>query len=304
MIHTSRTSTVVTLVAAVVLWLLPTASAGGTAQHAAGLVVDTGDRVVTVYVTFPDGRETITGEELLRRADVDAVFSDEYGMGKAVCSILGVGSPQDDCFREAERNGLYWNYSRAEDGEWQRSNKGVSSTTVEHGDVDGWAWGGQGSQPPYHTFEEIRDQHEPEPSGSPTTEASPSDGSPPSPQEEPPPPAETDEDPAPDDEDEPEAADTPADVPAAGATSPAETDDEPTSEPTAAVEEAAPTLTPTPPPTPSEGAVPVAVEEELAGTSRGLLSLLTFAVVMAVLAGAIVWRRRGRSGTHGGPRAP
>lgn len=311
MIDTSRTSTVVALLAAVVLFLLPAAAAGATAQHAAGLVVDTGERVVTVYVPFPEGRETISGEELLRLADVDAVFADYGSMGKAVCSILGVGSPQDDCFREAERNGLYWNYSRAEDGGWQRSSKGVSSTTVEHGDVDGWAWGGQGSEPPYHTFEEIRERHEPDPSESPTPEGSPSEEQPaPPPQEEPPPQAETGDDPAPQDGSagdtvaEPETADTPTEAPVVVATSPAETGDEPTSEPTATVEEEAPVPSSTPTPTASEEAVPLAVEDELAGTSRGLLSLLTFAVVMALLAGATVWRRRGRSGTHEGPRAP
>lgn len=297
--RTLRSSTLFAALAAVLAVLLPPASAAGdTAQHAAGLVIDTGERVVTAYVEFPE--ETITGEELLRRADVDAVFSDYGSMGTAVCSILGVGSPQDDCFREAEENGLYWNYSRAEDGAWQRSSRGVSSTTVEHGDVDGWAWGQQGSQPPYHSFEEIRAQHAPEPSPSPT----------PAPAEEPAPEPEPDTGP-PQGEQVHETAPT---DPAVGSPSSTETATE-TATKTAsetATETSSSTTSTTATPEVASGstpddraspsATPAAAADDGPDAGRGLWSLVTFLAVMAGLVATIVWRRRDRSGITG--RAP
>lgn len=122
-------------------------------RHAAGLVVDTGTEVKPVCVRFSE--DAISGEELLRRADVDPVFADYGSMGKAVCALCGTGCPADDCFCESETSGRYWNYVRARDGGWQSSNRGASSTTLRHGDVDGWAWGTRGSKPPYMTFEAI-----------------------------------------------------------------------------------------------------------------------------------------------------
>lgn len=300
MIRTSRRATVVTLAVAVVLWLLPAVPAGGTAQHAAGLVIDTGERVVTVYVEFPE--ETITGEELLRRADVDAVFADYGSMGKAVCSILGVGSPRDDCFREAEENGLYWNYSRAEDGEWQRSSKGVSSTTVEDGDVDGWAWGEQGSEPPYHSFEEIEAEHASQEPPSPSPSASPSP--------DPTPTATAGSSPEPAVQ---ETADGPG--PAIRTSAPAETttassepttpdaDEDTTPEPTVSEVEAPSPRTPsTPTASDSDDVDLVAAEGDPASRGGGMLSLISFLVVMAGLIGAVVWRRR--SGSADGPPHP
>ncbi|HEX2029720.1 MAG TPA: hypothetical protein VHF25_17205 [Nitriliruptorales bacterium] len=122
-------------------------------QHAAGLVIDTGSQVKTVCVRFSE--TSISGEELLRRASVDAVLADHGSMGAAVCSLCGTGCPAEDCFCEAERSGRYWNYVHAESGGWRRANRGVSSRRVEHGDVDGWAWGTAGSQPPYVGFDSV-----------------------------------------------------------------------------------------------------------------------------------------------------
>lgn len=291
MSRTSRSSVlvaaVVAVAAAVLAWMLPAPAAGATAQHAAGLVVDTGERVVTVYVEFPE--ETITGEELLRRADVEAVFSDQYGMGKAVCSILGVGSPKDDCFREAEQNGLYWNYSRAEGGAWQRSNRGVSSTTVEHGDVDGWAWGEQGSEPPYYSFEEIRAQHAPEPSPEPSPSPTPTAGGERSSQPEPttPPPSEP-------------VRETSPTGPGGTSSSVTETAAETASETASPTSSVTATTTPAvtsgarsaPDDRVTASAKPAAATAGDTGAGRGPWSLVTFLAVMAGLTGAIVWRRR------------
>ncbi|MBW3561035.1 MAG: hypothetical protein KY437_00900 [Actinobacteria bacterium] len=290
--HRAALVVVLTLVIASMLTATP---AGATAQHAAGLVVDTGDRVVTVYVEFSE--DTITGEELLRRADVDAVFAEYGSQGTAVCSILGVGSPKEDCFREAEQRGTYWNYSRAEDGDWQRSGRGVSSTTVEHGDVDGWAWGSSGTEPPYHSFEEIRRQHAPEPSPTPSSTA--------------PPPS----DPAPGEGEAPPSSPKPSPTATAPtivadrATPPQEATGEPAGQP---VTEAAPDIDPSatspadpddravdePSPTPTTDAI--LATDETADRSRSAIALSLFVLVMIGLVGAIVWRRR--TGTSGAGR--
>lgn len=122
-------------------------------RHAAGLVVDTGERVKRICVRFDE--PSISGEQLLRRADVDAVFADYGSMGSAVCALCGTGCPSEDCFCETNDSGRYWNFSRASDGRWQRSSRGPSETTVEDGDVHGWAWGTEGAEPSYVPFKAI-----------------------------------------------------------------------------------------------------------------------------------------------------
>lgn len=120
--------------------------------NAAAVVIDTGTQVRKICVRFPEPE--LTGEELLRRAKVDAVFA-EYSIGQAVCSLCGTGCPSDDCFCESGTTGRYWNYSRDGEAGWQRSSLGASSTTVTNGDVDGWAWGTEGAMPPWIGFESI-----------------------------------------------------------------------------------------------------------------------------------------------------
>jgi hypothetical protein len=120
--------------------------------NAAAVVIDTGTEVRKICVRFSEPE--LTGEELLRRAKVDAVFA-EYSIGQAVCSLCGTGCPADDCFCESGTTGRYWNYSRDGDAGWQRSSLGASSTTVKDGDVEGWAWGTEGAVPPWIGFESI-----------------------------------------------------------------------------------------------------------------------------------------------------
>lgn len=122
------------------------------ALNAAAVVIDTGTQVRKICVRFSEPE--LTGEELLRRAKVDAVFA-EYSIGQAVCSLCGTGCPADDCFCESGTTGRYWNYSRDGEAGWQRSSLGASSTTVKDGDIDGWAWGTEGAVPPWIGFESI-----------------------------------------------------------------------------------------------------------------------------------------------------
>lgn len=131
----------------------PAAHADGSAgRNAAAVVIDTGAEVRKVCVRFDEPE--LTGEELLRRANVQATFA-EYSIGMAVCSLCGVGCPSDDCFCESASTGRYWNYSRGAGAGWQRSDLGASSTTVRDGDVEGWAWGTEGTTPPWIGFESI-----------------------------------------------------------------------------------------------------------------------------------------------------
>ena len=250
-------------------------------------MIDTGEEVKTICVGFDAAG--ITGEDLLRRADVDAVLWESSSMGAAVCSLCGTGCPAEDCFCERD---AYWNYSHAEDGEWVRASRGASSRTLTDGDVDGWAWG-NGVTPPYRSFAEVC------PAGA---SASPS-----------PTPAEQPGSPSP-------AGPSPAATPTAASpsASPAPT---PTGSPTTArtpgpgggstASGTAPTGSPIPPPTPDASLAPSAPTAD--GTAGGTVgetpgetpeaatapgdggdagSLVLFGVVAAVLAGAIWWRRR------------
>ncbi|MGI8794205.1 MAG: hypothetical protein ACR2H3_13700 [Acidimicrobiales bacterium] len=119
-----------------------------------GLVIDVGDGTTkSMCVTFSE--PSISGAELLRRADVDAVFSDYGGQGSAVCSLCRTGCPANDCLT-CDPNGRYWAYFRAPWGanSYQYSRAGAASTTVRDGDVEAWAWG-TGRAPGYVPFGDL-----------------------------------------------------------------------------------------------------------------------------------------------------
>ncbi|MEA2487876.1 MAG: hypothetical protein QOF16_1530 [Actinomycetota bacterium] len=120
----------------------------------AGLVVDTGARVLRYCVELPS--QTVSGAKLIELA------GDQYGLdyhfgsgGGAVCRLAGVGPDGSDCFGDYPD---YWGYWRGTaSGDWTWSSSGATSTTVSEGDVDGWAWGSgdDGSthpKPPASTF--------------------------------------------------------------------------------------------------------------------------------------------------------
>jgi len=126
------------------------------AGSAAGLVIADphGGPPKTVCVRFAEG--AITGRQLLDRAtqqrpEIDPVYARFGSRGHAVCALCGEGCDAGDCFCQSR----YWNYNVARDGGWTRSGVGVDQRTVEHGDVDGWAFGGDGAAPPYLSFEQI-----------------------------------------------------------------------------------------------------------------------------------------------------
>lgn len=130
-------------------------------EHHAAVIVDTGETVKKVCVTFAE--DQISGAEALRRAQVDAVFSSYGGRGEAVCSLCGVGCPAGDCFCDARR---FWAYHRAEPGRgYTFSGSGASTTAVRDGDVEGWSWG-SGAPPPYASVGQVCGIAEPPPRSS------------------------------------------------------------------------------------------------------------------------------------------
>jgi hypothetical protein len=284
--------------------------ASSTPQHAAGVVIDTGTEVRRVCVRFSE--DSISGEELLKRAKVDAVFSYE-AMGTAVCSLCGVGCPASNCFCESESSGRYWNYAHASGAGWQRSSIGANRRQLRDGDVDGWAWGQSGATPPSVPFDTIcPPMAAPPPSPSPTPQASPPPSSP-SPTPSPTPSRRPSGNgsgsggassggPSPSggttDDEGRTTASTPA--PAAEEVAQAEPTDEVTAEPTAD-----PTAEPSEEPT-AEATEPeptaeatertndsvLSVGGDPAGGAGPLVSLGWFAVALATVGGAVLWRRR------------
>jgi hypothetical protein len=156
----------------------PTAAAAAQPRNRAAVIVDTGQEVKRVCVRFDE--ETLSGAEILRRAEVDAVFASYGAKGDAVCALCGVGCPSDNCFCDRNR---YWSYSRAEEGRttFTKSSVGASSTRVGNGDVEGWRWG-TGAAPQFASVEVVcgevaAESSQPAPTTTTTTTAAGSGGS-------------------------------------------------------------------------------------------------------------------------------
>lgn len=149
-----------------------TAAASASEQNRAVLVVDTGDQVKKVCVRFWE--ESISGAELLRRAEVDAALRPYAGKGVAVCSLCGVGCRTDDSCLTCDPDGRFWAYSRAPAGTsgFRLSPAGASNTEVRNGDVEGWRWS-RGTSPGYVSVEEVCDGAPPPASATNTTTPAP-----------------------------------------------------------------------------------------------------------------------------------
>ena len=145
-------------------------------EHHAAVIVDTGQTVKKVCVSFAE--DAITGAEALRRAGVDPVFASYGEKGEAVCAICGVGCAAGNCFCDRAR---FWAYHRAAPGGgYTYSRAGVSSTLVRDGDVEGWRWG-SGAAPPYASVGQVCGVAEPAPRSGPaetTTTATPAPAGP------------------------------------------------------------------------------------------------------------------------------
>lgn len=104
----------------------------------AGLVVDTGERVIQLCVSL-DAAE-VSGLRLIELAGAQHGLSYGFGLGGgAVCRLDGVGPEGDDCFADYPE---YWGYWHGDGrGGWTWASTGAGSFMVGDGDMEGWVWG-------------------------------------------------------------------------------------------------------------------------------------------------------------------
>lgn len=109
----------------------------GGGPNRATVVVDTGSGPVwSACVSFSG---TISGIEALERAesvitDLDPVYDQYSGIGKAVCKLRGVGTAPPDCLGKSVN---YWSLSV----NGKVSPVGAGAITLRDGDVEGWKHG-------------------------------------------------------------------------------------------------------------------------------------------------------------------
>lgn len=87
-------------------------------------------------ITFD--KKKITGLEALRLTGLQVVTT-ETQFGTAVCAIMGVGQPANDCFGDPQ--GQYWSYDYWDGTQWQGYQVGAGSSEVGDGAIEGWRWG-------------------------------------------------------------------------------------------------------------------------------------------------------------------
>jgi len=119
----------------------------------AGVVIDTGTEVKTVCITFRG--DSITGAQALELTNADPLFQTFPGVGKAVCSLCGVGCPGDSTCLTC-MGAKFWNYYNAPKGsnKFSLSGVGAGSSLVRAGDVQGWKLG-VGQKPPFISYNTI-----------------------------------------------------------------------------------------------------------------------------------------------------
>lgn len=113
----------------------PTDPGGGPSR--ATVVVDTGSGPVwSACISFSGSISGIKALELAQGTigDLNPVYEQYAGEGKAVCKLRGVGSNPPDCLGADIK---YWGYFH--NGVYARG--GAGSTTVRDGDVQGWRYG-------------------------------------------------------------------------------------------------------------------------------------------------------------------
>ncbi len=119
-------------------------------EHRAALIVREPGETHEMCLFFDE--EEITGAELLRRADLDAVV-DSGGRGSAVCRIDGTGCERGDCFCNYPS---FWGYWTRDGDDWTFADVGSAERVVEDGSVDGWSYGRDGKPaPPDRTFDDV-----------------------------------------------------------------------------------------------------------------------------------------------------
>jgi hypothetical protein len=141
----------------------------------AGLVVDTGARVMTLCVALDAA--SVTGLHLIELAHDQHGLDYRFGLGgAAVCRLAGTGVNVDDCFAAYPD---YWGYWTSDgDGPWVWSSQGGLDVRVRTGDLQAWVWGegdtGETHRAPASlTIDDICEPAEPEPTATPSAEPEP-----------------------------------------------------------------------------------------------------------------------------------
>jgi hypothetical protein len=119
-------------------------------SHQAGLVVfsDNGS-VYTACVSFAE--DSISGLGLLERSGLSIETATNPNQGTAVCKIVGVGCPSNNCFCSMPD---YWSYWQSNVSGWTYSAIGSDQSQVVDGDVNAWSWG-IGNQPALISYQNI-----------------------------------------------------------------------------------------------------------------------------------------------------
>lgn len=123
---------------------------GAVIADRAGLVVQfDSSTVIKKCVEFQTGASAF---DVLNNSGLQVVTRDYGpGLGVAICGIKGIGCSADNCFCQSD----YWSFSYLVGGKWAYSDVGISSYTVNNGDVLGFRWGAYGDQLELYSLEEI-----------------------------------------------------------------------------------------------------------------------------------------------------
>lgn len=126
---------VLVMVTVLVLLALPADETSAQGPDEAYVIVQFDDANLTgrhVEFTAP-----ISGLKALELTGLE-VITEDLGWGIAVCSIGGVGCPEDDCFCDPNN---FWNYFFWDGSAWQSYAVGADASVINDGAVDGWRWG-------------------------------------------------------------------------------------------------------------------------------------------------------------------
>jgi len=138
--------------------LTPLPAAPAVTGTQVGLVITPAEGEVTTVLASVTG-DGATALDALAASGVDLVVADT-DFGPAICAILTVGQPIDNCFGDAE--GRFWSFFILGDaGEWEAAQVGAGGYPVSDGEVLGFSWTGSDANynplvvPPVVTFAEI-----------------------------------------------------------------------------------------------------------------------------------------------------
>ncbi|MCI5073009.1 DUF4430 domain-containing protein [bacterium] len=106
-----------------------------------GLLIDPSTGSVMIDgVSIADDSNISTALDILLNSGVDVVTADFGQFGLGICSIAGVGQPENDCFGDSE--GRYWAffYKGLDDDVWSASQIGAGEYQVNDGDLIAFVW--------------------------------------------------------------------------------------------------------------------------------------------------------------------